>query len=218
MVSATRSAPPGGTEAAGARPTTDERRPARRVPPLSLTVIVVPALVGLGRLLGGLDRPFDSSGDAAILETAVRRVASGTQTLGPYSRFGFHQPGPAYFFVQAPFSWVTGGGSRALFLGALAINFGAAVASVLVVRRLVGESAARWTAVVVTAYLLALSPALLADPWNPYVLGIPLLLTILLVGTAATGSLPAAAGAAVVGSYVVQTHLATALTLLAVGL
>jgi hypothetical protein len=180
-------------------------------------LVLLPALVVLVRLVIGLHRPFTHYGDNAILEAAVRRVASGTQMLGPYSRFGFHQPGPAYFFVQAPFAWLTGGSPRALFLGATTINFGAALGCVLVVRRWCGERPARLTAAVVSLYIVAATPALVTDPWNPYVLALPLLATILLAAAGAAGSLPAAAGAVVVGSYVVQTHVATALAVAAVG-
>lgn len=189
---------------------------AHRTFPLSLAVILVPASLGLMRLLIGLRRPFAHAGDAAVLETAVRRVATGTQALGPYSRFGFHQLGPSYFFVQAPFSWLTGGSSRSLFIGALVINLGAAAACVAVVRRQLGELAARWSAVVIVAYLLALTPALITDPWNPYVLGTPLLLTILLAARAAAGSWLSAAWAAVAATFVVQTHLGAGITVVAV--
>src|SRR2546423_8940971 len=177
MVSSTRTAAPGEAEQEGPVPDAAGQphtpgRPRRRlprsgqgrIPPLSLAVLLVPASVGLIRLLIGLHRPMALYGDAAILETAVRRVATGTQALGPYSRFGFHQPGPAYFFVQAPFSWLTGGSPRSLFVGALTINFGAAVASEAVGRHLAREAAARWAAIVITAYLLALTPAVLTDP------------------------------------------------------
>lgn len=187
----------------------------RRTAPLSLAVILVPASVGLVRLLIGLSQPFAHAGDAAILETAIRRVASGTQALGPYSRFGFHQLGPAYFDLQAPFSWLTGGSPRSVFIGALVINFGAAAACVALVRWRLGERAARWSALVVAAYLMAVTPALLADPWNPYVLGTPLLLTVLLGAAAVAGSWPAAAGAAVTATFVVQTHLGAGITLFA---
>src|SRR2546421_667231 len=111
MVISSWSAPadaPAGTGPEAVRPAPDGRR-RRRAVPLSLAVVGIPALFAVLRLLVGLHRTFTNYGDDAILETAVRRVVSGTQTLGPYSRFGFHQPGPAYFFLQAPFSWLTGG-------------------------------------------------------------------------------------------------------------
>src|SRR5688572_32081976 len=118
MASPTRTDLPGPAEVFSARQ--ELAGPARRAVPVSLALLLIPAVVGVIRLLTGLQEPFAHSGDAAVLEPAVRRVATGTQTLGPYSRFGFHQPGPAYFFVQAPFSWVTGGSPQSLFLGALA--------------------------------------------------------------------------------------------------
>ena len=180
----------------------------------SVAVLAVPALIGAVRLLLSIRRPYDYWGDHAIFETAIRRVASGSQAVGPYSRFGFHQPGPAYFEAQAPFYWFSGASPRALFLGALSINLGSAIGCVLVIRRFLGEPAARWTAVVLGTFLVALTPALLADPWPIYVLGLPLLLTILLAA-GATRSLAAGAGALVGASYLVQTHVATAATVVA---
>jgi hypothetical protein len=208
------------TAAVAPAPVRDDRASAataagRSAMPWSVVALAVPAVIGVVRLVLSIRRPYDFWGDHAIFETAIRRVASGTQALGPYSRFGFHQPGPAYFETQAPFFWLSGASPRALFLGALSINLGSALGCVLVIRRFLGEPAARWTAVVLGAFLLALTPALLADPWPIYVLGLPLLLTMLLAA-AATRSLAAAAGALVGASYLVQTHVATAATVAAV--
>jgi hypothetical protein len=187
--------------------------PALRRPPLSVVVLAVPAFVGAIRLVVAARRPFDFSGDQAILESAVRHV--GQQLVGPYSRFGFHQPGPAYYYLQAPFHRLPGASAAALFLGAYCINVGAGLGCVLVVRRVFGEPVARWAAVVVGALFLCLTPRMVADPWNPYVLALPLLLALLLAA-AGTRSRAAAGGAVVVGSYVVQTHVAAAATLGAV--
>jgi len=184
----------------------------RRSIPWSVVALAVPALIGAVRLVSSIRRPFDFWGDHAIFEAAIRRVASGTQALGPYSRFGFHEPGPAYFQAQAPFYWLSGLSPRAMFFGALFINLGSALGCVLLIRRFRGEAAARWAAVVIGAYLVALTPALLADPWPVYVLGLPFLLTVLLAAAATTGSVAAAGGALVGASYLVQTHVSTAAT------
>lgn len=187
--------------------------PSLRWPPLSVAVLAVPAVIGAVRLVMAAQRPFDFFGDEAILESAVRHV--GHQLVGPYSRFGFHQPGPAYYYLQAPFYRLPGSSAAALFLGAFCINIGAALGCVLVVRRFLGEPVARWAAVVVGGLLLSLTPRLVADPWNPYVLAVPVLLAVLLAA-AGTRSRAAAGGAVVVASYVVQTHVAAAATLTAV--
>jgi hypothetical protein len=175
--------------------------------------LAVPAVIGAVRLVMAAQRSFDFFGDEAILESAVRHV--GRQLVGPYSRFGFHQPGPAYYYLQAPFYRLPGASAAALFLGAYCINLGAALGSVVVVRRFLGEPVARWAAVVVGALLLCLTPRLVNDPWNPYVLALPVLLALLLAA-AGTRSPAAAGGAVVVGSFVVQTHVAAAATLGAV--
>jgi hypothetical protein len=205
-------APP---QAEAAAPAVAQRRfpLSLRWPPLCVAVLVIPAVIGALRLIMAAQRPFDFFGDEAILESAVRHV--GHQLVGPYSRFGFHQPGPAYYYLQAPFYRLLGSSAAALFLGAFCINLGAALGCVLVVRRFLGEPVARWAAVVVGALLLSLTPRLAADPWNPYVLAIPVLLAVLLAA-AGTRSLAAAGGAIVVASYVVQTHVAAAATLAAV--
>ena len=183
--------------------------------PLSIAVLALPAVVAVVRLLLAARHPFDLYGDEAILEAAVRHL--GEQLVGPYSRFGFHQPGPSYYYLQAPFYRLVGGSAAGLFLGAFCINLGAALGTVLVVRRALGETAARWAAVLVGVMLTCFTPALLANPWNPYVLALPVLLTVVLAAAAGGGSPAAAGGAVVVGSYVVQTHLATAPALAAMG-
>lgn len=183
----------------------------RWCPPLSIAVLAVPTLIVVVRLASAARQPFDFAGDEAILEASVRHFSD--QLVGPYSRFGFHQPGPAYYYLLAPIYWLLGGSAAALFVGAASINFGAALACVLVVRRFVGETAARWSAAVVGVLLLSLGPSLVVNPWNPYVLALPVLLTVLLAAAGAGGSWAAAAGAVAVASFVVQTHLATAPTL-----
>src|SRR2546426_541860 len=81
----------------------------------------------------------------------------------------------------------TGGSSGAMFLGALAINAGAAIGSVLVVRRVLGESAARWAAAVTAGYMVLLKPELMTDSWPAFCLALPLLLTMLLAAAGASG-------------------------------
>jgi hypothetical protein len=180
--------------------------------PVSVAVLAIPAVIGAVRLVMAARRPFDFFGDEAILESAIRHV--GHQLVGPYSRYGFNQPGPAYYYVQAPFSRLPGASAAALFLGAYCINLGAARGSVLVVRRFLGEPAARWAAVAVGGLVLSLTPRFVADAWNPYVLALPVLLAMVLAA-AGTRSPAAAGGAIVVASYVVQTHVAAAATLAA---
>jgi hypothetical protein len=158
--------------------------------PLSLAVLLVPLVVGLVRVLVSLHQPYIHYGDVAVIESAIRDTLGGHQLLGPYSHFGWFHPGPAYFYLVAPLYWVLHENARALFLGAFLINAGCAVAIVAVVRTRCGESAARWGTLVVGSLLFftEASGISLYSPWNPALLGLPLLLVMVLVASSATGS------------------------------
>jgi hypothetical protein len=153
----------------------------------------------------------------AIIETAIRDTLGGHQLLGPYSHFGWFHPGPAYFYLVAPLYWALHQNAQSLFLGAFLINAGCAIAVVAVIRARVGEWAARWGALVVGALLFFANAVIsLYSPWNPALLALPILLVMVLVAAAATGSTISLLWAAIVASFVVQTELGTAPTALAV--
>src|SRR5437879_7641309 len=42
------------------------------------------------------------TGDGAALELGTLHAARGVQFLGPYSRFGWSHPGPAFFYLALP--------------------------------------------------------------------------------------------------------------------
>src|SRR5258708_38471524 len=66
--------------------------------------------------------PFFPHGDHAVLEIYTRLAASGDQRLGPYSRFHFHHPGPALFYLSLPVHEAAGRSHEGLKLAALVVN------------------------------------------------------------------------------------------------
>jgi hypothetical protein len=56
-------------------------------------------LLGAALTGRGMETDLPATGDYAALELYTRLAAQGRQLLGPYSRFGFHHPGPAYFYA-----------------------------------------------------------------------------------------------------------------------
>src|SRR4051794_25828124 len=62
------------------------------------------------------DRP--PTGDYAVLELYTRLAMHGEQRLGPYSRFHFQHPGPAYFYAAVPLYRLTGESFRGITLTA----------------------------------------------------------------------------------------------------
>jgi len=172
-------------------------------------VVAVPIAVGAVRLVLALDRTFTSGGDVAFIELAVRQVLHGGTALGPYSRFGWHHPGPALFYLFAPGYWLSGESSRSLFLGAWLLNGTCLLGAVWIVRRRVGETVARLAAVLICLYIGVVGFGSLINPWNPSLLAAPLLLLLVAAAAAAAGSTWSLVAVGVTASYLVQTHLGT---------
>src|SRR4029077_17792587 len=91
---------------------------------LAPVLVLAPALlllvaVATGR---GLETDLPATGDYAALELYTRLAAQGRQLLGPYSRFGFHPPGPAYFYASVPLYVLTGERFAGILLTAALIN------------------------------------------------------------------------------------------------
>src|SRR5262249_39968242 len=69
--------------------------------------------------------PIRETADGAILELYTLQALKGRLLVGPYSRFGWHHPGPLYFYLQAPWYWASGLRTLGMQAGAFAINAGA---------------------------------------------------------------------------------------------
>jgi hypothetical protein len=149
-------------------------------------------------------------GDEALLALGARRAGDFLQLVGPYSRVGFHQPGPAVFYLLAPFVRLLGPGGAGLFLGAIAISGAALIATVAFLWRLIGPVAALWAAVVIDLYCLCLQVGTLREPWNPYLVVTPMVLFVVLWAAGITGAPGAMPWALIIGSCEIQTHIATA--------
>ena len=63
-----------------------------------------------------------SWGDGAILELYTIYARVGDSQLGPYSRFGWHHPGPMLFYMLAPVHSAFGSHAYALNAAAVLIN------------------------------------------------------------------------------------------------
>jgi hypothetical protein len=150
------------------------------------------------------------TGDGAALELGTLHAARGIQLLGPYSRFGWSHPGPAYFYLALPFYEAFGQRGPALNVFALVVDGAAAVAIVLTARRLRGGLFALVVAALLAVYALVGLPFLLANEWNPILPILPLALLTFLAARLAGGHTRVLPGFAFVGSAIVQTHVAYA--------
>lgn len=177
--------------------------------------LLAPMLVLLLSLAGSPDAAVD--GDDALLELGVRLTARGENLLGPYSRFPFNHPGPAYFYLMLPLYLLRGQSNGSFFLTSALLN----TAALWLICRVVRPR--RWAAVlgvgILTSLLLAsLGIDRLFSAWNPNVPVLAFGAAVFAFAAAAAGRTVYLAPALVLATLAVQSHLAYAAPAAFVGL
>jgi hypothetical protein len=146
-------------------------------------------------------------GDIAVIELYVRDAVAGRLLVGPYSRFGWHHPGPLYFYVIAPFYAFGHSATASLAAGAACIAMSALALFTWAAARTIG---ARSSVVLLAAVLFYLwrVPGLSVSAWNPHVVVIPAAALVVLSAGAAGGDVMLLPVAAVLASLIAQTDVA----------
>jgi hypothetical protein len=192
-------------------PTTKSRD--ARVLYVVLALVLLPLVVTLISLIGAHWHP---SGDTALEVLRIRNVGSRhTPLTGVQSRFGWDHPGPAMFWLLAPFHWMLG--DTGILFGVGVINGAALVATVLLAWR---RGGAPLTVIVGIGALLlerAFGSNLLIDPWNPWLAAVPFLAFVMFAWSIAERDYGMAPWAVGVGSFLVQTHVGYAPVVLGIG-
>src|SRR5215472_11437001 len=148
-----------------------------------------------------------TAADIAVIELYTDLASHGRLLLGPYSRFGWHHPGPLYFYLQAPLYAASDRAGASLFAGAVAINV---IAFAVLLWTIVREGRPV-LAVAVGLACLAFAirvPRFLASPWTPHVAILPTLACLGLAAAVASGRTQLLAATAFVASFVAQTDVA----------
>ncbi len=188
----------------------------RKATALFCLVALLPLLLLLIRNLN-LSVPMAISGDSDIIELYTLRATHGTQLTGPYSRFGWHHPGPMLFYALAPIYILSGKMHGSLCLGALLINTLSFVGILLLALRAGGRRTAWWTAVAIVWFFLVLTRHLslywLASYWNPHISILPFVMAMLAIGIVGSGRIWFLIPAVIAGSFALQCHLAYGLPL-----
>ena len=155
--------------------------------------------------------PFREVSDGAILEIYTLEALRGRLLVGPYSRFGWHHPGPLYFYLEAPWYWLSGRHTAGMQAGALALN----LTAVAGIARTVAAHATTTSAAALCAALawyVWRTGDLMVSPWNPHVVVLPLVACIVTAAAfAASGRRALLLWLVLTGSFLVQTHIAMAL-------
>lgn len=149
-------------------------------------------------------------GDQALLDLQARRAWHLDLLVGPYSRFGWHHPGPVLAYLLAlPVRLLEPSGAG-LHLGTVLVNGAAAVGVVAWVWRRHGPRAALLAAFGVDLLVVCVTLPVERYPWNPYLLVVPMLLFVVVWVEAVCGHIGALLWSAVLASYLAQTHVVAA--------
>jgi len=194
---------------------TKRNRPAT-VTMMAVTVVAAPLVIAIVRL-ATLGHVYLSA-DLAVMDLRVRDALHFQQLLGPFDRFGWDHPGPAYFYLLAAIHLIVRDSGRTQFIGSVVVNLSCTLGTIWVVHRRAGRWAALWTGLCLGGLALLLSASngnadqplgVLLSPWNPNVVVFPLVLFGVLCAVGTLGSWAALMGASLVGSFVVQTDIGT---------
>jgi hypothetical protein len=178
-------------------------------------VLGAPLLLRIPRSVITRPMPVFPEGDGAVMELSVLRAERGQELLGPYSRFGWHHPGPLYSYLQLPFYELFHRQYSALKIGAVAIATASVAGSMAIAGRFGGVGMLSWTFVVLTA-LHSQYDWFIGSPWNPYVTILPYMLLLFSGAALATGSGWSLPLVVLIGSFLVQTHIGYFSTVVAV--
>lgn len=180
---------------------------------LTAAAPVLPYLFFL--LVHGVPR-YSLFSDFALIEHEARHVWTGDTLLGLGSRFGWHHPGPLFFYFVAPFIKLFGEASTGLFVGTCVLSMLAIVVPVIAMRLVAGRAHAIAGVVVMLAWLAAFGNVA-ANPWNRTVIALPLVAYFILIALVAKGSSACAIPGAFFGALVIETHISTVTTVGALG-
>lgn len=181
----------------------------RRAALVAALIIFAALVVAFVRTIVG---DWHATGDQALIELRSFDVGGRhTPLIGPYSRYGWSHPGPALFYALAPVLRIFGGHDTGLLAGALAINALALAAMFAVVWR--RRDTAAFVLVLLVATILVRAPGAVAlfEPWNPYIIVLPLLAAAVCAWSAMRGSRWSLVATVALASFVTQSHIGAAL-------
>ena len=185
---------------------------------VALTVAVLaPVISVVGQRAG---RPYLPMQDSAVMDLRLRDVftfSRDTPLVGAYSHFGWNHPGPAIFYLVAPFARLFGDAAWATLVGFALLQ---AVAIVWTARLAWKTGGLRWVAVwmaIMALVYVGAGPAVLQVAWNPSVALPYFVLFLLQCRVVAGGEARRLLGLAFVASFLVQAHIGYAILVVVLG-
>lgn len=148
--------------------------------------------------------------DFAVTDLRVLNLIRHLDPEGPYSRFGWDHPGPAYFQLLAPLYWLSGYRHLAILVTAIVLNAGCVIGVLAIVWRCSRSFLFTLAATSVMSVYVWRAWGLLASAWTAHITILPIALLIVCAAAVAAGRVWLLPAVVALASFVVQTHIGVA--------
>jgi hypothetical protein len=181
-------------------------------------LLLAPLLLVCARVMVSGVPDLAVEGDLAMQDISTRNIREGRAVLGPYSRFGFNHPGPAYLLLRLPAYYLSGCSSSSSYITVPLLIAASLAGSVLVLGRFCRGSVTILCCLLLSVYLVMTPWTVWLRDWNPFVIIFPFLLYSLACAAVGAGDDRWMPVAVLTGSLVAQTHLGGVPVVLALAL
>ena len=153
---------------------------------------------------------WKAAGDLSVISLRALDVGtSNTPLVGPYSRFQWNHPGPMLSFSFAPWARLFGSSGVGILIGAFVANLAAMFGAAWVARRS-SHVLFFLTSIVLAAFVLLAQSGELFNPWNPFVVVLPLFAALIAAWGTFRGDRVAAVVLVIAASFAIQGHIGAA--------
>jgi len=153
---------------------------------------------------------WTAAGDLSVIRLRALDVGtSNTPLVGAYSRFKWNHPGPSLSFAFAPWARLFGSSGVGILVGAFVANVLAMAGATWVARRM-SRVLFVIVAIVLAAFVLLEQAGELFNPWNPFVIVLPLFAALVAAWATLHGDRVAAIVLVIAASFAIQGHIGAA--------
>ena len=145
-------------------------------------------------------------GDGALIESYTLLATQGKLVVGPYSRYGWHHPGPLYFWIAAPFYALANFKSAGLQVAVQCINVSSIIVTAWVVARFASPQLIAALFAATVAYFWR-AREILVSLWNPHVPIVPTIALTVVCAAIAAGEVTLIPVAVTLASFIAQTYI-----------
>jgi hypothetical protein len=163
------------------------------------------ALLAMAHAAASSRRAFPV-GDFALIESYTLMATQRKLVVGPYSRYGWHHPGPLYFWVAAPFYALAKFKTSGIHIAVQCINASSLLIAAWIAARFASPTLIAAVFVGIVGYLWR-AWHLFVSMWNPHVPILPTIALTFVCAAIACGEVALIPLAAFLASFIAQTSI-----------